>query len=364
MNMPGIRCGRQRSRNLQKAGAEPGNGSSQMVIVACDDSGCRQRGDLPIDPLFQQIRMPKRNKFPQRMPVKLNKIAGLLAGTLISASPAIGQVNLFKSEFNTDGDLEGWVDVGDFIKEFLYDGVIYTGEEEVNGGAYRGKAIGDDPKMNKGVSISKDAAKEVVVRLRQSQDNGASWDTAGNLSNGGILLVLGQSGGNPPVVLGCNNLTEFAEVADETVPGDGWTLLTYPLVGQLTTDITSIRFDPSGFSTGESFEVDYIRVIAVDDPPVPVAELNPTSPIDGSLVLDAGVGFVEPGEILEQLGIGIEADAAAEVLLFQGLDTLDDVQHVDRGTAAAGRPCRVLIDARRLKRAVGAGEDGAHGVLG
>jgi hypothetical protein len=218
--------------------------------------------------------------------MRLSKVAGLLAGILISASPAVGQVNIFKSEFNTDGDLEGWVDAGGFIKEFLYDGVTFNGEEEVNGGAYRGKAIGIDPKMSKAVSISKDLAKEVVVRLRQSQNNGATWDTAGSLANNGVLLALGQISPSPLVVLGGGDTTEFTEVADETVAGDGWTLLTYPLVGKLSTDITNIRFDPSGFSTGESFEVDYIRVVAVDDPPAPVLELDPPSPVNGSLVLD------------------------------------------------------------------------------
>jgi autotransporter-associated beta strand protein len=227
--------------------------------------------------------------------MKLSK--PLTAATLVAAAIALPGVVLaapgdvlFETGFNTDGSLEGWVDNGNRLKDFGWDGTTITGEETVSGGVLRAKVTQgattpeDAQLVNNPMSPTVDAeiAGSLEVRIRQSTDNGATWKSAGSVS--GLLVLL--SGGNA--------ITNPVRTADETVPGDGWIKATFNLDNVVNKTLSNFRLDPAG-ALNESFEIDYIRILETSKPR-PVVEIDPAAAIP------AGMNLVREWDTAAELG--------------------------------------------------------------
>jgi autotransporter-associated beta strand protein len=202
-------------------------------------------------------------------------IIRLLAAVLAltgTATAAPGDI-LFSSEFNTDGDFEGWVDNADKMKAFGWNGSTITGEESVVGGVFRAKVTqgtNSDAQLVRtpfSPTIDANVAGSIQIRIRQSPDDGATWKTAGALD--GFLIRLNPGNFNPDASL--------VQTPDETVAGDGWTILTYNIDNYVHQALNNFRFDPSATSD-ESLEIDYIRILETDNPR-PLVEVNPASAI-------------------------------------------------------------------------------------
>lgn len=207
----------------------------------------------------------------------------LLGGSLLGAPGDI----LFQTEFNTPGDLEGWTDTGD--RHVGFDG---TGQEDVitNGdgdGVLAAQISGGDPQlMQTGLSIDNGLVGTVRARIRKSDGLGGwiSPVTDLGLVNADLVLFPGAGG----------NQGAPTKTADETVVGDGWTLLEWDAEDIFGATITSIRWDPLNAAIGDSFEIDYFRLIEGENPVA--VEIDPAGAIP------AGFNLVREWDTAAQLG--------------------------------------------------------------
>jgi autotransporter-associated beta strand protein len=219
--------------------------------------------------------------------------AAILAAAAIAlpgiALAAPGDV-LFETTFNTDGNFEGWIDSGNRLKDFDWNGTTITGEETVIGGVLRAKvtqgvATPEDAQLiNNPMSPTVDAelAGSLEVRIRQTTNDGVTWKPAGSVS-GMLALISGSNLGTNP-----------ARTADETVPGDGWTKVTFNLDNVVNKTLNNFRFDPAGV-VNESFEIDSIRILETSKP-------RPKVEIDPATSIPAGMNLVREWDTAAELG--------------------------------------------------------------
>lgn len=217
--------------------------------------------------------------------------SALAAGSLLLTGTAFGAPGdiLFQTEFNTPGDLEGWTDSGNRLVGF--DG---TGEEAVitNGdglGVLAAQISSGDPQLaQSGLSIDNTLVGKVVARVRKSDGLGGwiSPVTDPDLIDADLILFSGAGG---------NQGGPDSKTADETVAGDGWTLVEWDTDNLFGSTITSIRWDPFNSGVGDAFEIDYFRFIETDAPPLTV-ERDPGPPIP------AGFNLIQEWDTAAQLG--------------------------------------------------------------
>ena len=79
---------------------------------------------------------------------------------------------------------------------------------------------------------------------------------------------------------------------------------------------------------------------------------------------DTTGGLFEFGQFFGEMRAGVHADGAAEIKVRSAFAVMvEDVQDFDARGQALRRPGGMLVNTRRVDRAVGAGEDGRHGAF-
>lgn len=208
--------------------------------------------------------------------MKSTRVLTATLAALCLSLPASAQTTLQAWEFNTDGDLEGWTDNGDKLKQSGYNGVDVTGDEQVTGGAVVAVAIANDPWLTiSGLSLDANLAGKVVMRFRVSDGLGG-WLAS---PAGDVCVVNGSN------VQGTSNTAPNTLVADGP---DGWHLATWDVTDVTYSTITSLRVDPINWNSAPTIspevQIDYIRVLATTNPP-PAVELDPGDLLDPAYVL-------------------------------------------------------------------------------
>ena len=154
-------------------------------------------------------------------------------GTAAAFEPGAG--NYYQAEFNTDGDVEGWIPSADLP--------AFT----TSGGSLVGTSNGTDPYMNRnglfflGGAAGQAGASHVLIRLRSTGGSGGQfWWTTNNASN-----------------LASERRVNFNYTGDSTWQTIAIDLSAHPLWnGQL---ITGLRIDTST-NSGVTFDIDAILV--------------------------------------------------------------------------------------------------------
>ncbi|MEM9345847.1 MAG: PEP-CTERM sorting domain-containing protein [Planctomycetota bacterium] len=169
-------------------------------------------------------------------------------------------------QFNSDGDTEGWIAVGNSSE---------PADFGASGGTLNGTAEATDPQIVYNPDLTIDAAESwttIEYRIRERGDLREDGNSTVIIDAGPVDLPFDPLGAGIILNGSFNRLngTDTTAVAS----GDGFFTVTVDISAFAPDTITSVRLDPIGGGAGNSnsdtngntFEIDYITVNATPEP--------------------------------------------------------------------------------------------------